>query len=556
MTQINKEVNNIGTPPKNTSFLPKFQPLNVPETMVNHIKELAKANEPIPHGEILNHLKEQFEKLDFVAIVFPEKVKYLQDAKEIRAKLMSTDPETGALISNKKLTPKEQVELREKANKLEEKANKLRVTTDHYLIVSIENIKKVAEKNSWGLCKNQEFVYLYNGAFWTYIEKETFQMFLGDAALKMGVDYYTGKVWHFREKLLKQFLATEYLPTPEPPKETVLINLRNGTFEINSNGNRLRQFEKADFITYQLPFDYNLKATAPKFKAYLNKVLPDVERQRVIAEFLGFVFIKNGSNSLKEEKALILYGTGANGKSVFFEIVNALLGIENVSSYSLQSLTESTGYYRAMIANKLVNYASEINGNLETSIFKQLVSGEPVEARLPYGRPMQIRQYSKLIFNCNELPKEVEHTNAYFRRFLIIPFDVTIPEHEQDKQLHTKIIESELSGVFNWVLEGLERLLSQKRFSKCDAAIKAVESYKTQSDSVKLFIEENSYKKSEKNFILLKTLYMEYRTFCIEDGFKPVNKTNFSKRVQGFGIVIEKKNIGNVVFIERTDNLF
>ena len=162
---------------------------------------------------------------------------------------------------------------------------------------------------------------------------------------------------------------------------------------------------------------------------------------------------------------MLLYGTGANGKSVFYEIVRGLLGEQNTSEYSLQSLLMIMVILRAMIANKLVNYASEINGKLEASIFKQLVSGEPVEARLPYGKPFTLTQYAKLIFNCNELPKDVEQTEAYFRRFLIIPFEVTIPEAEQDKQLAQKIIATELSGVFNWVLQGLKRLLKQKRFT-------------------------------------------------------------------------------------------
>ena len=83
--------------------------------------------------------------------------------------------------------------------------------------------------------------------------------------------------------------------------------------------------------------------------------------------------------------------------------------------------------------------------------------------------------------------------SIYFRRFLIIPFDVTIPEHEQDKNLHTKIIENELSGVFNWVLTGLDRLLKQKRFSKCDAAQQAVEQYRIESDSVQMFLNETEY---------------------------------------------------------------
>lgn len=98
-----------------------------------------------------------------------------------------------------------------------------------------------------------------------------------------------------------------------------MINLQNGTFEISSQGTKLRPFDRSDFITYQLPFEFNPQAKAPLFEAYLNKVLPDKERQRALAEYLGYIFIKHGSNALKEEKALILYGTGANGKSVFLK---------------------------------------------------------------------------------------------------------------------------------------------------------------------------------------------------------------------------------------------
>jgi putative DNA primase/helicase len=248
-----------------------------------------------------------------------------------------------------------------------------------------------------------------------------------------------------------------------------------------------------------------------------------------------------------------LYGTGANGKSVFFEIINALLGTQNISNYSLQSLTNDNGYFRAKIANKLVNYGSEINGKLETDIFKQMASGEPLEARLPYGEPFILNEYAKLIFNCNDLPKDVEHTNAFFRRFLIIGFDVTIPEDEQDKQLANKIIDNELSGVFNWVLSGLERVLRQKKFSKCEAVDNARSDYEKQSDSVKMFVDETGYEVSE-NYTTVKYLYTEYRVFCIEDGFKPVNKSNFMKRLRHFKILVERKSIGNVAYVSDNKN--
>lgn len=504
------------------NIAPQFEDLINPTTILKHVEEIKIKNEATPHAEILQQLIEQFEPLDFQLLAFPQ-------AKKLREQLKKA--EIGS----------------EQAKDIQKQLDKLKLNLKHYLVLSIENALTYAEKNRWGLCKNHDFIYLYNGMFWNEIDKEIFQKFLGEAAEQMSVPKFDARFYQFREQLFKQFLSTAILPTPESNNKIVLINLLNGTFEISTKGTILKPFDSKDFITYQLPFEYNPKATAPIFEAYLNKVLPDKERQRVLAEYLGFVFIKHGSNALKEEKALILYGTGANGKSVFFEIVNALLGTDNVSSYSLQSLTNDNGYFRAKLANKLVNYASEINGNLEASIFKQLVSGEPVEARLPYGQPFNLKQYAKMIFNCNELPKDVEHTNAYYRRFLIIPFDVTIPPQEQDKNLHTKIIENELSGVFNWVLEGLNRLLEQKKFSDCGAAQKAVEQYKIESDSVQMFLNEHEYNVSLTDVTPLKELYSEYKSYCVESGFKTCSLRTLADRLRNSGYQTERKNYGTVV---------
>lgn len=506
---------------------PIFDDLDNPEVIINHVEKL-KQVEATPHDEILQQLIEQFEPLDFEAMAFPQ-------VNDFRKQLQQADPES------------------EQAKDIRKKISSLKLNQKHYLVISIENVLSLAKGNNWGICKKHDFVYLYNGMFWAEIDNETFQKFLGQSAEKMGVEKFSAKYYQFREQLFKQFLATAFLPSPESKKDTVLINLQNGTFEITPKGTKLREFERSDFITYQLPFKYDPLAKAPLFEAYLNKVLPDKDRQKILSEYLGFVFIKHGSNTIKEEKALILYGTGANGKSVFFEIVNAMLGDDNISNFSLQSLTNDNGYFRAKLSNKLVNYASEINGKLEASIFKQLVSGEPVEARLPYGQPFTLKQYARLIFNCNELPKDVEHTTAYFRRFLIIPFDVTIPPHEQDKTLHLKIIENELSGVFNWVLTGLNRLLEQKKFSDCEAVQQAIEQYKVESDSVQMFLNENEYKASVNNYRLIKDFYKEYREYCSDDGMNPFKKSNFIKQLKKLNLIVERVSQNQLaVFVEKS----
>jgi putative DNA primase/helicase len=307
----------------------------------------------------------------------------------------------------------------------------------------------------------------------------------------------------------------------------------------------MREFRREDGLTYQLPFEYQEGANCEFFQEYLDRVLPDKDLQDILAEFIGYIFTKD----LKLEKCLLLYGNGANGKSVFFEIINALLGSENVSNFSLGHLAEE--HNRALIATKLLNYGSEIKGGINSDIFKQLASGEPVQCRMKYGNSFMIRDYARLCFNCNELPREVEHTEAFFRRFLIIPFEVTIPEEERDPELAVDIITYELQGVFNWVLEGLKRLLFNRNFTYSEKVQQTVTTYKQQSDSVHLFLEEENFHPSAANYLQASFVYPLYRAFCQNDGYRPLGKTRFNKRLRERGFNIDRRNSGYIIFMEK-----
>ena len=421
-----------------------------------------------------------------------------------------------------------------------------KIVRKHYVTISIDEVLEVATVNNWGLCTRDGFIYVFNGKFWQVVDVAEFKSFLGDTALKMGVPPLEARYHQFKEDLYKQFISASNLPTLEVG-DKVLINLMNGTFEIGDDKQELREQRREDFLKYQLPFEYKPDARCPMFDKYLNRVVPDLDCQKLLAEYIGYVFI----NNLKLEKALLLYGSGANGKSVFFEVVTAILGSENICSYSLQSLTKFDGYQRAELSNKLLNYASEISGKLETSIFKQLVSGEPVEARHIYGKPFNMLKYAKLMFNCNELPKEVEQTDAFFRRFIIVPFNQTILEKEQDPNLSKKIIASELSGVFNWILDGLRRLLRQQKFTDAALAREQIEAYRRESDSVALFVEEEGYKRAIEGNISFKEMFSEYKTFCYDNGYRICSSKTFSDRIKKLGFETERRNRGIIVFAEK-----
>jgi putative DNA primase/helicase len=486
------------------------------------------------HKVVLKKLLNQFKEIDFYSRSFEE---YEELMRKYEDESTSDKDKDDAL----------------------KKLSKFKLQERHYYICCIDEVQNVAQENNWNIVRYNEDVYLYNGQYWQKVEPNIFQIFLADVSKVLGVPSIIQKHHGFREHLQKQFDATQIFATPELDAGDIYINLLDCTLQVSNGIVKNIPFDKKHFLNYQLPYKYDSEAKCPLFLKFLGEVLPDESAQQVLAEYLGYLFIRNGNKSIKAEKMLVLFGSGANGKSVVFEIIQALLGKENVSNFSLTALTDSTGYYRAKISDKLVNYGSEIGGKLEADMLKKMASGEPIEARLPYQPPILLHEYAKLIFNCNQLPKDVEQTEAYFRRFLIIPFNVTIEEKNQDKSLASKIVESELPGILNWVLEGLKRLLEQGRFTSCKLSDDILTRYKIESDAVQMFLEEFDIHKSNDltNSVTIKTAYEAYRSYCTESGYRSLNKLNFSKRLEALKFYIKRNNKGKVVYLYTTlENVF
>jgi len=416
-----------------------------------------------------------------------------------------------------------------------------------YVVVAVvKHLLEQAELKQWNLSKVHDYIYVFNGAYWKQLNKETLKSFLGKVAINIGYADYEALHFQFKDMLLKQFLTDAHLPAPDVEQDKVMINLQNGTMEFTNDGWKLRDFNPIDFLTYQLPFGYSPDATCPMFDKYLLEVLPDLESRMVLQEFSGYIFTK-----LNLEKMLMLTGTGANGKSVFFKIISALVGRENLLTYSMGLF--STEYNRAKLTNVLLNYSSEKGTELNPDIFKALVSGEPLQARLPYGQPFTITNKVRFIINANELPKETEQTEAYFRRYLIVPFDVTIPEFKRDIFLAEKIIENELAGVFNWVLEGLDRIIKQEKFTLSQKSDGVLKEFRRQTDSVALFIDEFNLVSAVDVKMPLTDLYFRYKAFCQDDGYKPLGKNKFSYRIENKGFEKTRLGNGSIAFLMRVE---
>jgi len=403
----------------------------------------------------------------------------------------------------------------------------------HYQVATTHQLLPVAENNHWHLIRDGGFSYIYTGCFWISLDKDELKNLLKDVAIRQGYPKINARDSNFINALYEQSLQDGFF-VDRPLEKSSMINLNNCTLVLNSNGVRVKDFDYKDFLTHQLPFDYDENAKNTVFLDYLNDVLPDEQTQITLQEVCGYLFIKG----LKLEKIFFLYGAGANGKSVLFEVLNGMIGDENISQYALESLTDDKVYHRAKIKDKIVNYGTDIKLNkIDAGMFKTLASGEPVEARLPYCDPFIMSDYAKLIFNVNRLDNaNIEHTHGFYRRILIIPFNVTIKDEDQDKSLHKKILENK-EGVLNWIIEGAKRVINNEDIYISDECKKTKSRFIKETDSAALFLDDKGYIASDNSNVLLKDLYDEYKIFCGEDGYGTLGKTNFSKRLQALGLI-------------------
>jgi putative DNA primase/helicase len=486
----------------------------------------------LDHNFIMDSIVSKIEPVDFISRIHgAEKVKSLRE---------------------KYMKAKKEGDVRE-AEKYNKALAELEPKEHQLIIESVKDVMMVADSINFSFAKQVDSLYYYNGAYWKEFEQEELTSFLKDCALKQGISIYKAEYYKFIAELKKQFFV-EVSRRQELPKDVVLVNMLNGTLEIQESGElTLREFRKDDFLKYQLQYKFEPNATCPKWDKFLSEVLsPNLIP--ILAEHIGYALVPFSVLTL--QRSLFQLGTGSNGKSVVFEIVNKLLGEENVSNYSLKSLTDDTGYTRAKIANKLLNYCSEVGASLQTEHFKQLVAGEGIEARLPYKDPLIIKNYAKLMFNCNSLPKEVEHSHAYFRRIDIIPYEVTIPVEKQDPDLVKKISENELPGIFNWALEGMQRILKARAFTPCKEVDEARQKYKDESNTVKMFMNEEGWMIEEKASFPFTDFYKEYCNYCTASNYRILNKKNFKDRVLNEGAIVDRKAGGYYINVIKESVIF
>lgn len=412
---------------------------------------------------------------------------------------------------------------------IQEQIDKIYISPESEAVMIAKLVQEKLKDNGYGIWFSESGqCFIYNGAYWEPIKQPDIKHFLTDSYCKMGVSQYQAQTVSTAKRLHDQAAYSLYNPLPRREKGMSMINALNETLVIRNGKVETKPHEANDFMFYQLPYEYNPDAGCPMFQKFMDEVIPG-DIQLVVQEFIGCCL----DNSLKLEKALICVGTGSNGKSVFFEVVTYVLGEENVTNFNINSLCEDKSSTRIMIENKLLNYSSDFNGKIwNNGIFKQLVSGEPVEAKRLYSDPEIIRNYARLAFNTNAMPASSDTSAGFRRRLLPVCFDVKISPDKADPMLAKKL-KSEAPGILNWAIEGLKRYVANGyKLSKSKTLEAKEKEYLEETESVSIFLNRNNYIPSDTMKRKLSDLHDDYKRFCNDHDLKAESKSEFKSRLK------------------------
>jgi len=318
-----------------------------------------------------------------------------------------------------------------------------------------------------------------------------------------------------------------------------LLNVLNGTLDLRTG--ELRPHRPEDMITKLAPVEYHTEAKCPAWDAFLARVVPDPEVRAFLQRFLGYTL----TGHVGEQAFVLLYGTGANGKSTFLETLKALLG-DYAHKADFETFLESKGSrdrqgrarpdLLALRGKRLV-LAVEAGQErrLDANLVKEVTHGDSVSARGLYeGEVTNFPPESKLFLAVNHRPEIADMTEAIWRSVLEVPFTVMIPEQERDRNLLEKLCEpGELAGILAGAVQGCMEWL-RTGLRPPEAVQLATRAYRESEDAIAPFLAERCVRKAG-SFTSHRVLFAAYEAWCTDAEEEPVGARAFGRALVDHG---------------------
>jgi P4 family phage/plasmid primase-like protien len=271
----------------------------------------------------------------------------------------------------------------------------------------------------------------------------------------------------------------------KPPLDE--INVKNGILNVGTR--ELRLHDPGWLSTVQLPMRFDSTAECETWDKLAEECFPK-DAPELLFEMAADLMTPDRSH----EECILLLGDGGNGKSTVLAALNSFIGSTNTAAMSLHRM-ESDRFSVARLHGKLANICPDLPSThlTETTMFKTVTGGDEIDAPVKYKQdPLRFRPYCRLLFSANSNPRSSDASHAFFRRWLVVPFNRNfedtageIPREKLDSLLSSP---TELSGALNRALAVFERV-RKNGYTVSEKMREAHQEFQSMTDPVAIFLQ-------------------------------------------------------------------
>lgn len=282
-----------------------------------------------------------------------------------------------------------------------------------------------------------------------------------------------------------------------------------------------------------MPLTFDREAKAPLFDAFLARIQPDIEMRQFLQRWFGL-----SMTAIPEQKLAFFYGSGANGKSVLVDLMGKAMGnyaatarIESLTGTNRRGGGDATPDLVPLMGGRMVRATEPDEGQrLQEALIKELTGGEPMLIRSLNKDFIEVLPFFKLTMSGNHKPDIRGTDDGIWRRVMLVPFDIQIPESERDPDLGKKLWE-ERAGIMNWLIEGLLEYL-EYGLEPPQGVLEATREYREESDPIGAFLTRCCVISGDHHdTVLSKELGEAFNFHLMERGYSSWKPTTFARQV-------------------------
>ena len=385
--------------------------------------------------------------------------------------------------------------------------------------------KKKVEQYNFVMDQNTKILWVYDNKQGIYTEDS--EEVIKCEIVKL-LDNYAKARFYIDVDFWIRYTAPRVKMNPHPE----LIGVQNGVLNVITK--ELKPYDQCKdlYVTVKIPTKYDKNMQCPKITQFLNEIL-DTPNRNLAQEFIGYCLLLDH----RYKKAYIATGPTDTGKTVHQNLNTQLLGEENVTNQTLQAINHNR-FSPAELFNKMANFCDDMPAGIVkvTGNFKMATGNGRLSAERKGKDPFNFHNHAKFWLNCNQLPpvQKSEDCDAYYNRLIIVDYNRKIPKEKQNPNLINELTTpEEMSGYLNYALEGLQRLLKNKRFSETLTKEDIRDIYIKRTDSAKYFVENFVTVTDEySDFIFHEDLFREAIKKCHQEKIRPMKKAELNTAMQ------------------------